>query len=176
MSNDQNAKKSIDTKSAILSPDQQAMLDSLIFCATTQESVNTAMTGADWREKAKGLATTASGLTVDYPMALLDEAAEFWASAVNFKWWAKTDFVFDRKAALDVVQHVQEEVDIIGWARTEEAAGAGVPEQYIADAGAFRIEVCTARPTLCKRKPARSGNDPETVAGIAWNVRKVGPI
>lgn len=80
----------------------------MLQCATTQETVNTAMTGEDWRDRA-GLLTA-----IDYPMAALDEACEFWKSAINFKWWAKTAF------ELDIPNAVVELVDMMHFGLSQD--------------------------------------------------------
>jgi len=73
-----------------------ARYDDLLFCVQTQGRVNTQMTGENWMDKARDLTESLDQPPpVDYVMASLDELAEFWASCINFKWWAKTDFQAD---------------------------------------------------------------------------------
>lgn len=122
MSNNQNQRPEVETKpkqiqetglkNAPFTPSD--LYADFEFCAHTQESVNAMMTGENWREKALGQMLAEGEKPVDYPMALLDEAAEFWASTIDFKWWAKTDFSLDRGNA------VVELVDMLHFALSQD--------------------------------------------------------
>jgi len=79
-----------------------------LFVATNQASVNEAMAGPDWLEKA-GLHED-----VDYAMAALDECQELWTCALNFKWWDRRSFKPDLKNAR------MELVDILHFITSEE--------------------------------------------------------
>lgn len=79
-----------------------------LFVATNQASVNEAMAGLDWLEKA-GLHED-----VDYAMAALDECQELWTCALNFKWWDRRSFKPDLKNAR------MELVDILHFITSEE--------------------------------------------------------
>lgn len=126
------------TKANELTAEQQGLLNDLLFCATTQESVNAVMTGEDWRKKARGEILADNGLRVDYPMAMLDEAAEFWASTVNFKWWAKTDFEYDHQnAVVELVDmlHFGLSQDLVDRSAEQVAKSAFTGIQRLADEG-----------------------------------------
>jgi hypothetical protein len=63
-----------------------------------QFHVNAAMAGEDWVRKAW------AHEDVDYRMATLDELAEFWNCAWNFKWWDKKNNTIDyRNARMELV-------------------------------------------------------------------------
>lgn len=95
---------------------EHPFLERCAFVAGNQYSVNNAMAGEDWQERA------AEHGHIDYRMATLDELQEFWNCAWNFKWWDKKNGHIDyRNARMELV-------DILHFIVSEDLAAPGQPE------------------------------------------------
>lgn len=97
-------------------------LERCAFVASNQYSVNNAMAGEDWQERASEHGP------IDYRMATLDELQEFWNCAWNFKWWDKKNSTIDyRNARMELV-------DILHFITSEDLACPGRPaEELVAE-------------------------------------------
>lgn len=108
---DEHLKKYVDEiQAAGAKHEEEEVFNACLFIANNQLSVNNAMAGADWVERAQ------KHEEIDYRMATLDELQEFWNCAWNFKWWDS------KNSTINYPNARMELVDILHFITSEDLA------------------------------------------------------